>query len=177
MRACAHKHCTSHSTGRIAARERSATRRGATRTATLCLRREPAASLSALAATVANSIAWCCGGGFVSSCESTKTFETSRNSDWKQSHDSLPFDILRNQVSFPCFRKKESIMRSRGEWDSNNSPEPLTQLDLRVRYHSVLEYPLTGTGHTGPVLPEMSGKLFLPPGNTDRYYRTVLPTR
>ena len=44
-------------------------------------------------------------------------------------------DILRNQVSFPYFRKKESIMRSRGEWDSNNSPEPLTQLDLRVRVY------------------------------------------
>ena len=47
-----------------------------------------------------------------------------------------------------------------------------------------MEYPLTGTGHTGPVLPEMSSKLFLPPGNTDRddrpatvrHDRPVLPS-
>ena len=45
-------------------------------------------------------------------------------------------DILRNQVSFPYFRKKESIMRSRGVWDSTPPPEPLTQLDLRVRIYT-----------------------------------------
>ena len=42
-------------------------------------------------------------------------------------------------------------------------------------YHSVLEYPLTGTGHTGPVLPESpvssSYRPVIPDGITVRYYR------
>ena len=37
--------------------------------------------------------------------------------------------ILRNQVSFPYFRKKESIMRSRGVWDSTPLRDDLLLLN------------------------------------------------